>query len=551
MHRHTNRLLTIALVACLSPVAFALQDDAAPAEEVSDGRALPDLKPIMEKVAEIYGLPFKQDVPAEEQSQEDFRAFLKAEIEKEYAEGGFEDVIDGLLRLGMLKERIELDDAFVDAFASQAAAYYDPESGKFYYLYADLPLDTLNIFAAHELTHALQDQHFGLDRIQNMLLEMANDESQPRNDDFILAVRCLIEGEATYVMNIYGMGEEAGNFASAAMANLSLAEIVEMSKAMFEAGEMEGDMAEAMESMEELPNYIVMPLYAAYMSGAGLTKQLRDAGGWERVRAAWHDLPPSTELCLHPEKLTGEAIDMPTTIALPEFDYLEEHGWQQIDSSIHGELYLGLMLTEQGVSARAARRASVGWDGDVYQAWRNEESDVAIVLATTWDEPSDAEQFLEAYREALGTKYPGFVATSDEGDASAMTFTCGEELGEGAVRLRSREVFVVEGFDAETVDRIMNDFDPIEIEYVGTIPAEPPGDDAVAVAHTEDEVALDGFSFTPDADWAAVEASSPMRVAPYELPAADGDAEPAQLIVFFFGDGHGGSYEANLERWKG
>jgi hypothetical protein len=42
-----------------------------------------------------------------------------------------------------------------------------------------------------------------------------------------------------------------------------------------------------------------------------------------------------------------------------------------------------------------------------------------------------------------------------------------------------------------------------------------------------------------------------MRVSQYQLPAADGDAESASLVVYYFGQGQGGSVEANLQRWIG
>jgi hypothetical protein len=41
-----------------------------------------------------------------------------------------------------------------------------------------------------------------------------------------------------------------------------------------------------------------------------------------------------------------------------------------------------------------------------------------------------------------------------------------------------------------------------------------------------------------------------MRVAEFTLPRAAGDAEDAQLIVYYFG-GSGGSVDANLTRWIG
>ena len=56
--------------------------------------------------------------------------------------------------------------------------------------------------------------------------------------------------------------------------------------------------------------------------------------------------------------------------------------------------------------------------------------------------------------------------------------------------------------------------------------------------------------FTAPKDWTVKPSSSPMRVAQYGLPRAAGDAEDAELIVYFFG-GQGGSVEANLDRWVG
>ena len=58
------------------------------------------------------------------------------------------------------------------------------------------------------------------------------------------------------------------------------------------------------------------------------------------------------------------------------------------------------------------------------------------------------------------------------------------------------------------------------------------------------------MTFDPPADWIPLPVSSPMRVAQFTLPKTAGDAEDADLTVFYFG-GAGGSVEANLERWTG
>jgi hypothetical protein len=59
-----------------------------------------------------------------------------------------------------------------------------------------------------------------------------------------------------------------------------------------------------------------------------------------------------------------------------------------------------------------------------------------------------------------------------------------------------------------------------------------------------------GLQWTAPSGWKN-EGSRPMRAATYIVPAAAGDRENAECVVYFFGAGQGGSVEANLERWKG
>jgi hypothetical protein len=59
-----------------------------------------------------------------------------------------------------------------------------------------------------------------------------------------------------------------------------------------------------------------------------------------------------------------------------------------------------------------------------------------------------------------------------------------------------------------------------------------------------------GLTFTTPDGWRQSAGGSSMRVAEFTLPRADGDAEDAQLIVYYFG-GQGGSVDANIQRWVG
>ena len=59
------------------------------------------------------------------------------------------------------------------------------------------------------------------------------------------------------------------------------------------------------------------------------------------------------------------------------------------------------------------------------------------------------------------------------------------------------------------------------------------------------------LKFNAPSGWVEEKASSTMRVAQYKLPKAEGDAEDASVVLYFFGQGQGGGASANIERWIG
>jgi hypothetical protein len=57
-----------------------------------------------------------------------------------------------------------------------------------------------------------------------------------------------------------------------------------------------------------------------------------------------------------------------------------------------------------------------------------------------------------------------------------------------------------------------------------------------------------GVTWKAPAEWTA-QGERPMRAATYRIPPAKGDAEAAELAVFYFGAGGGGGVDANIKRW--
>ncbi len=63
-------------------------------------------------------------------------------------------------------------------------------------------------------------------------------------------------------------------------------------------------------------------------------------------------------------------------------------------------------------------------------------------------------------------------------------------------------------------------------------------------------VSIDGLQSKTPEDWIEEQPTNRMRFKQFRLPAAKDDKEPAELIIFFFGTGAGGSVQDNLKRWK-
>jgi hypothetical protein len=64
-------------------------------------------------------------------------------------------------------------------------------------------------------------------------------------------------------------------------------------------------------------------------------------------------------------------------------------------------------------------------------------------------------------------------------------------------------------------------------------------------------VSIDGLQSRTPPDWVEEKPTSNLRFKQFRLPGAEQDKDKAELIIFFFGAGQGGTAEENIKRWKG
>ena len=302
----------------------------------------------------------------------------------------------------------------IKLLTEQVAGYYDPKAQQFYL--ADwIDLEGQKPVMAHELTHALQDQHFNLKRFENW----------PKGDsDAELAAHALIEGDATLAMTLYMTKNPL----------IALAFIRSL-----------GAQEAATEQFNQAPRALRESLLFPYEEGSAWATQLYKRGGWEMVSQAFTKLPQSSEQILHAEKYFS--YEAPQKVALPDFKTVLGPAWKKLDSDVNGEWGYFLIVDEFLKDTTESKRATAGWGGDRFALYETGKPDEFFVAQlTAWDTPTDALEFFDAYARRTSEKYPDAKQSKPaSGRIEWQTSTGGV-----ALELRGSRVAIVEGVPPST-----------------------------------------------------------------------------------------------------
>lgn len=287
-------------------------------------------------------------------------------------------------RLGLVPDSLDLRALFLALLEEQVVGYYDPKSDTLF-VHERVGVEQLEPVLAHELVHALQDQHVALDEVQAALGE---------RNDASTAAQAAIEGHATYAMMEWQFASMTGMAADltglpdlgASFENIDLTQL--------------GDFGPA-EILANAPALVREGLIFPYVGGLVFLQRL-----WKQIPSRTlpfgADMPASTEQVLHVERwLAG---DRPTTV---EFTG-SAGGWDIVYAKDLGELETRVFLTEHLGVPPWAERAAAGWDGDAYRLLRRGDAE-ALIWISVWDSPEDADEFAEAAAEA----YARFYADED------------------------------------------------------------------------------------------------------------------------------------------
>lgn len=382
---------------------------------------------VLREVSQLRGLGVKHPVKSGLKSRDEISRMVLKDLEEENTPEEIRASQLLLVKLGLIPENFDLKSYLVKLYAEQIAGFYEPRTKEFYL--ADwIPLDEQRPVMAHELTHALQDQHFSLSRFQ--LLARGQSDAE-------LAIRAMIEGEATDVMLDWAYRSE----------KLDITRFPPLKDAL---QSMSGNNGKEFPLLDRAPEVIKQNLLFPYFYGAGFVQAVVKAASWTKVTEGYQRPPLSTEQIMHPEKFL--AYEKPWLIQLPPLAPVLGRDWKLIDEDVIGEFNL-LIALKQFIPAAAASRAAEGWAGDRYALIENQETHaIAMISYSVWDTDAHAAEYFDAEIARLKARYPGAVAESSSEDIVRLR----TKEGEAAIEVKDNAVIVLDGVPEATVPKLLS-----------------------------------------------------------------------------------------------
>ena len=380
---------------------------------------------VLRETSELRHLPILRQVRSGAQTREEIEQMLVRNLSESVTPEEMRASETTLKKLGMVPGDFQLRPFLIKLLAEQVAGYYDPKTQEFYL--ADwIDLDGQRPVMAHELTHALQDQHFNLRRF----------DKWPKHDsDAELSAHALIEGDASLVMMQYIVRSPARQLS-------------------FMRSMVTGS-AGSTEEIERAPRVLRETLLFPYFQGMSWVSQLYKRGGWDGVSAAFSRLPKSTEQILHAGKyFAGEE---PQKVTVRDISTALGRGWRMADNDVEGEWGFYLLLDEYLNSADVSKRAAEGWGGDRYALFTGPNGgDVVVAQKSVWDTEADAREFFDAYVRRTTKRYGVGPAEVSESPGRQVWKT---KEGGVCVELSGNTVLAVEGvpegLDAKALVRML------------------------------------------------------------------------------------------------
>ncbi len=389
--RFSTKFLTASGFALIAASALISRQNAPPAKPIPPPASAPvtatttaeflrTTDEVLAEMSKLLGMPIKEPLKKSLRSRDEIRAYVLREMnEDETAEERYADQKE-MEKLGLIPKNFPLDSFMVDLLTEQIAGLYDSKAKEFYI--ADwIAAEDQREVMAHELTHALQDQYYHLDKWR--------DAAKP-NEDAELARDSVLEGSAVASMLDYGLHQQGQSLSNLGDLNLSamLGQLDDSSTPL----------------LAKAPQFIRDDLTFPYGAGADFAQHILLArGGWSSMHTLFENPPVSSQQILHPDLyLRGVK---PEKVELPDLSKKLGPKWKKLDANVLGEFGLVEVL-KQFLDEKRAKDLARVWDGDQYAVYQqNDTKQVLLIVKIHADSDEDAARLSGGLSQALEKKY--------------------------------------------------------------------------------------------------------------------------------------------------
>jgi hypothetical protein len=361
---------------------------------------------VINQTQQIRNLSLKKKIEIKIFNKEQLRAYFEKEFQEEYPEEKLKNLEKAYKKIGLIPQDANLLALLSDFKADEVVGIYDDVTKEIYLVNEarsnSFSIELVQLLAgrdsisdmvlSHEMTHALQDQHFDLKRIGELC---------QNNQDFDLATSALIEGDADYTSQ--------GLLNPLIIPDHRRLGYLELPEAYLTD-----------ETLRKSPKFLVIPFVFQYLYGAGFIHSLihtgpASANRFDRINAAFANLPKSTEQIIHPKKYHFQP-DQPTPVTLAKVKALLPNTLKVLEEETMGQLIMGVWVAEH-LGTNWGYRVSEGWDGDRYAVLEDPASGRLIyVQLAVFDAEIDSIQYFDACKLMVPQRNPNFVLQRSKGD---------------------------------------------------------------------------------------------------------------------------------------
>jgi hypothetical protein len=402
--------------------------------------------------SEETGLPVKSTVKRQLITRAAVEKYLNEKFNEDQGAKRLQRDEIVLKKFGLLDRDFALRPFLLALLKEQIEAYYDAKT-KTVNLLDWVDIDEQKPVMAHELTHALQDQHVGLEKWgdqtpDDVSTDASGDSDHLAKDELDTARDAVAEGQATAVMMDYILKP----LGKSLVKNPEVMETVE--------AQMTGSGDSPV--MARAPLLLSESMLFPYREGLSFEQDIwMDQGQTAAFAGALEHPPGSSWEIMNPREYE-QKHSAPVPL-LPNIHPLVDTLYKPYDIGQVGQLDLHILAELLG-GDRAATNLTSAWNGGLYWAGQlrsakteAEQASIAslgLFYLSVWKNQASADAFARLYGENLARKYDHVKAEPavESGLQTTQVFSTAE--GPVLITTRGKLVFVAESFSRELGEQL-------------------------------------------------------------------------------------------------